>query len=387
VLALGHNAANFTGAYPMKRLLLVDGSSYLYRAFHAMPDLRDKSGEPTGAIHGMVAMLRKLKSEYPADFTACVFDAKGRTFRDDLYDQYKAQRSPMPEDLVRQIAPIHEAVRALGWPILEVAGIEADDVIATLATQASARGYETVISTGDKDLAQLVDEQVRLVNTMSGEVLDRAGVIAKFGVPPERIVDYLALIGDSVDNVPGVDKVGPKTAAKWLGEHGTLDAIIAGADKFGGATGENLRRALPMFPLTRTLLTVKRDCDLAGQVASIEDSLAATRGGIGQDRGGTACRGRAGCAGRHRGARAGTGGICRWCGRADRTALRVRADPSAVRGLDRAHRSGATHMCRYRDHVARPDAGAHRGVEPVDRGRRGLLCAARASLSGCAGAA
>ncbi len=275
MLALGHNAANFTGAYPMKRLLLVDGSSYLYRAFHAMPDLRDKSGEPTGAIHGMVAMLRKLKSEYPADFTACVFDAKGRTFRDDLYDQYKAQRSPMPEDLVRQIAPIHEAVRALGWPILEVAGIEADDVIATLATQASARGYETVISTGDKDLAQLVDEQVRLVNTMSGEVLDRAGVIAKFGVPPERIVDYLALIGDSVDNVPGVDKVGPKTAAKWLGEHGTLDAIIAGADKFGGATGENLRRALPMFPLTRTLLTVKRDCDLAGQVASIEDSLAA----------------------------------------------------------------------------------------------------------------
>ena len=259
----------------MKRLLLVDGSSYLYRAFHAMPDLRDKTGEPTGAIHGMVAMLRKLKADYPSDFTACVFDAKGRTFRDDLYDQYKAQRTPMPEDLVRQIAPIHEAVRALGWPILEVEGIEADDVIATLAVQATARGYETVISTGDKDLAQLVDEHVRLVNTMSGEVLDRAGVVNKFGVPPERIVDYLALIGDTVDNVPGVDKVGPKTAAKWLGEHGSLDTIIEKAAQFTGATGENLRRALPMFPLTRELLTVKRDCDLAAQVASIEETLAA----------------------------------------------------------------------------------------------------------------
>ncbi len=259
----------------MKRLLLVDGSSYLYRAFHALPDLRNKAGEPTGAIYGIIGMLRKLKSEYPSDFTACVFDAKGKTFRDDLYAQYKAQRTPMPEDLVRQIEPIHDAVRALGWPILEISGIEADDVIATLAAQASALGYETVISTGDKDLAQLVDERVRLVNTMSGEVLDRAGVIAKFGVPPERIVDYLALVGDSVDNVPGVDKVGPKTAAKWLGEHGSLDTIIDKAAQFTGATGENLRRALPMFPLTRELLTVKRDCDLDGHVQSIEATLAA----------------------------------------------------------------------------------------------------------------
>src|ERR1039457_4917894 len=210
-----------------KTLLLVDGSSYLYRAFHAMPDLRNAEGEPTGAIYGIINMLRRLRHDYPAAYIACVFDAKGKTFRDDMFAAYKAQRSPMPEDLVKQIEPIHQAVRALGWPVLMVDGVEADDVIGTLALQASAHGMNSVISTGDKDLAQLVNDQVTLINTMSNEKLDRAGVIVKFGVPPERIVDYLSLIGDSVDNVPGVEKVGPKTAVKWLSQYGTLDDVVA----------------------------------------------------------------------------------------------------------------------------------------------------------------
>jgi DNA polymerase-1 len=262
----------------MKRLLLVDGSSFLYRAFHALPDLRSPGGEPTGAIYGMIGMLRRLRADYPAEFAACVFDAKGPTFRDAMYEHYKAHRSPMPEDLVAQIEPIHEAVRALGWPLLMVDGVEADDVIATLAQQATERDLDTVICTGDKDLAQLVDAHVCLVNTMSRdgkiEVLDVPGVQAKFGVPPERIVDYLALVGDTVDNVPGVDKVGPKTAVKWLAEHGSLDAIVSKADAFTGAIGENLRKALPQFGLTRELLTVKRDCTLDGHVASFETTLA-----------------------------------------------------------------------------------------------------------------
>ena len=210
-----------------KTLLLVDGSSYLYRAFHAMPDLRNAEGAPTGAIYGMINMLRRLRQDYEAAYIACVFDAKGKTFRDDLYPEYKANRASMPEDLVRQIEPIHEVVRAMGWPILMVEGIEADDVIGTLAVQAASQGLNTVVSTGDKDLAQLVNERVTLVNTMSNEKLDRDGVIAKFGVPPERIVDYLTLVGDTVDNVPGVEKVGPKTAVKWLTQYGTLDGVIA----------------------------------------------------------------------------------------------------------------------------------------------------------------
>ncbi|HXF46451.1 MAG TPA: 5'-3' exonuclease H3TH domain-containing protein, partial [Burkholderiaceae bacterium] len=232
----------------MKTLLLVDGSSYLYRAFHALPDLRTARGEPTGALRGFISMLKVLRSQYPADYQAVVFDAKGKTFRDDIYPEYKAHRPPMPDDLARQIEPIHEAVQALGWPILEIEGIEADDVIGTLARQAEKQGLHTVISTGDKDLAQLVTDHVVLVNTMSNERLDRAGVIEKFGVPPERIVDFLALVGDAVDNVPGVDKVGPKTAAKWLQQYGSLDAIIANADKIEGKVGENLRRALAWLP-------------------------------------------------------------------------------------------------------------------------------------------
>lgn len=246
----------------MPRLLLVDGSSYLYRAFHALPDLRSPAGEPTGAMHGVIAMLRKLKQEYHADYLACVFDAKGKTFRDDLYDAYKAQRAPMPDDLVRQIDPIHDAVRALGWPLLMVEGVEADDVIGTLAAHATERGVETIISTGDKDLAQLVNGHVVLINTMSNERLDIAGVTAKFGVPPERIVDFLTLTGDTVDNVPGVEKVGPKTAAKWIAEHGSLDQLIANAGQVKGVVGDNLRKALDWLPTARTLVTVK--CDVPG---------------------------------------------------------------------------------------------------------------------------
>jgi DNA polymerase I len=208
-------------------VLLVDGSSYLYRAFHAMPDLRSPDGFPTGAIHGMVAMMKRLREQIPAAHAACVFDAKGRTFRDDWYAEYKAQRAPMPEQLVQQIEPIHEVVRLLGWSVLEVPGIEADDAIGTLARLAAASGHQVVISTGDKDLAQLVTTQVTLINTMTMERLDEAGVRAKFGVPPDRIVDYLTLVGDTVDNVPGVDKVGPKTAVKWLAEHGSLDGVVA----------------------------------------------------------------------------------------------------------------------------------------------------------------
>lgn len=256
-----------------KTLLLVDGSSYLYRAFHAMPDLRNAEGAPTGAIYGMINMLRRLRQDYEAAYIACVFDAKGKTFRDDLYPEYKANRASMPEDLVRQIEPIHEVVRAMGWPILMVEGIEADDVIGTLAVQAAALGLDTVVSTGDKDLAQLVNEQVTLVNTMSNEKLDRDGVIAKFGVPPERIVDYLTLVGDTVDNVPGVEKVGPKTAVKWLTQYGTLDDVIAHANDIGGVVGENLRRTLDWLPQARHLVTVKCDCDLSAHLSTIDQQL------------------------------------------------------------------------------------------------------------------
>ncbi|MET3136289.1 DNA polymerase-1 [Undibacterium sp. GrIS 1.2] len=258
-----------------KTLLLVDGSSYLYRAFHAMPDLRNAQGEPTGAIYGMINMLRRLRYDYPAAYIACVFDAKGKTFRDDLYPEYKAQRAPMPDDLRLQIVPIHEAVTAMGWPILMVEGVEADDVIGTLAVEATSRGMNTIVSTGDKDLAQLVNANVTLINTMSNEKLDEAGVIAKFGVPPNRIIDYLTLIGDTVDNVPGVAKCGPKTAVKWLAEYDSLDGVIANADKIKGVVGDNLRQALDWLPQGRVLITVKTDCDLSAQHISIDESLIA----------------------------------------------------------------------------------------------------------------
>ena len=249
----------------MPTLLLVDGSSYLYRAFHAMPDLRNARNEPTGAIYGVLNMLRRLDSDFKAQdvaYKACVFDAKGKTFRDDWYPEYKANRPSMPDDLRLQIEPIHAGIAALGWPILMVDGVEADDVIGTLAQQAAAQGIDVVISTGDKDLAQLVTPQVKLVNTMSNETLDEAGVLAKFGVPPQRIVDYLTLVGDAVDNVPGVAKVGPKTAVKWLTQYGSLDGVMAAAADIGGAVGENLRTALDFLPLGRKLVTVRCDLDL-----------------------------------------------------------------------------------------------------------------------------
>jgi DNA polymerase-1 len=245
----------------MKTLLLVDGSSYLYRAFHAMPDLRSPAGQPTGAIQGVLNMLRRLQKEYPADYSACVFDAKGKTFRDDWYPEYKANRAAMPDDLRAQIEPLHEAVAAYGWNILMIDGVEADDVIGTLAQQATQGGARCIVSTGDKDLTQLVNSQVQLINTMSNETLDEAGVLAKFGVPPARIVDYLTLVGDTVDNVPGVAKCGPKTAVKWLAEYGSLDNLVAHAAEVKGVVGDNLRAALDWLPQGRRLVTVK--CDVA----------------------------------------------------------------------------------------------------------------------------
>ncbi|HEX8956186.1 MAG TPA: DNA polymerase I [Burkholderiaceae bacterium] len=256
-----------------KTLLLVDGSSYLYRAFHAHPDFRDPQNRPTGAIYGMVNMLRRLRKDYAADYMACVFDAKGKTFRDDLYPEYKAQRAAMPEELAIQIEPIHEIVRAMGWPILMVEGVEADDVIGTLAVEAEKQGMDTVISTGDKDLAQLVTEHVTLINTMSNEKLDIAGVKEKFGVGPELIIDYLTLIGDTVDNVPGVSKVGPKTAVKWLTQYGSLAGVMANAAEIGGVVGNNLREALDWLPQGRVLITVKTDCDLSAHMKTIAESL------------------------------------------------------------------------------------------------------------------
>ncbi len=245
----------------MSRLVLIDGSSYLYRAFHALPPLSAPDGSPTGALFGIVNMLRATLKEKP-DYTAFVIDASGPTFRDVLYPAYKAQRPPMPDDLRAQVEPMMKIVQALGFPILRVSGVEADDVIGTLALQAAAHGIPVTISTSDKDFAQLVRPGITLTNTMSGSVLDDSGVIEKFGVRPEQIVDYLALMGDTVDNVPGVDKCGPKTAAKWLAEYGTLDALIANAGNIGGKIGENLRGALDRLPLNRTLVTIKTDVPL-----------------------------------------------------------------------------------------------------------------------------
>ncbi len=245
----------------MPKLILIDGSSYLYRAFHALPPLTNAQGEPTGALFGVVNMLRATLKARP-DYLAFVSDASGPTFRDEMYEHYKAHRPPMPADLRAQIEPMLAIVAALGFPILRVPGVEADDVIGTLALRAHAQGIEVEISTGDKDMAQLVRPGVTLVNTMTSTTMDRAGVEEKFGVPPERIVDYLTLVGDSVDNVPGVPKCGPKTAAKWIAEYGSLDGVIANADRIGGKIGESLREALPKLPLSRALVTIKTDVAL-----------------------------------------------------------------------------------------------------------------------------
>ncbi|NJD89229.1 MAG: DNA polymerase I [Betaproteobacteria bacterium] len=253
-----------------KRLLLVDASSYLFRAFHAIRELRSPAGEPTNAIFGVVNMLRKLKQDYPSDYIAAVFDPKGKTFRDEIYPDYKANRQAMPEDLAAQVEPLFETIRALGWPLVIVEGVEADDVIGTLARHAeSVHGWDTLISTGDKDLTQLVSPCITWMNTMSNEVLDPKGVEEKFGVPPERIIDYLALMGDAVDNVPGVDKVGPKTAAKLIQEYGSLEGVMAHAGEVKGVVGENLRKALDWLPTGRTLLTVKTDVHLPFEIESL----------------------------------------------------------------------------------------------------------------------
>ena len=263
-----------SGTNPERTLLLVDGSSYLYRAFHALPELKSPQGEPTGAIYGVLNMLRRLAADYEAQARAVVFDAKGRTFRDDQYPEYKAHRAPMPDELSAQVEPLSEAIRALGWPVLVVEGVEADDVIATLADEATRRGWRSVISTGDKDLAQLVDSRVTLVNTMSNETLDIEGVKLKFGVPPEKIVDYLTLVGDAIDNIPGVDKVGPKTAARWLSQYGSLEGVIAHAGEITGSVGENLRKVLDWLPKGRGLITVKRDVALPVTLDQLADRQA-----------------------------------------------------------------------------------------------------------------
>ena len=257
-----------------KKLLLVDGSSYLYRAFFAgggdmSITLPDGTVQKTGAIRIMVNMMQSLRKEYPAEYVACVFDAKGPTFRDAIYPQYKANRDPMPDDLRSQIAPIHEVVRLLGWPVLDVPGVEADDVIGTLAVAAASQGIEVIVSSGDKDLAQLVDEHITIIDTMNGKRRDLAGVEAEFGVPARLMLDYQTLVGDTVDNVPGVQKVGPKTAVKWLLEHGSLQAVVDNAANIKGVVGENLRLALDWLPTGRSLLTIKTDCDLTGWVEGL----------------------------------------------------------------------------------------------------------------------
>ena len=242
--------------------VLVDGSSYLFRAYYALPDLRNSKGEATGAIRGVISMIKKLEKDFPESLVVVVFDAPGRTFRDDLYEDYKANRSSTPDDLKEQIQPIKDLVVAMGFPLICMEGVEADDVIGTYALLASKAGQTVIISTGDKDMAQLVNQSVTLVNTMTETMMDRDGVIEKFAVPPELIIDYLALMGDTVDNIPGVPKVGPKTAAKWLNEFGSLESLIDRAAEIKGKVGENLRNSLEQLPLSKALTTIKTDVEV-----------------------------------------------------------------------------------------------------------------------------
>ncbi|MEO9699875.1 5'-3' exonuclease H3TH domain-containing protein, partial [Marinobacter alexandrii] len=243
-------------------VVLVDGSSYLFRAYHALPPLTTSKNQPTGAIKGVISMLRRLEQDFPGSKMVVVFDAKGKTFRHEMYDEYKANRPPMPDDLACQIAPIHEIVQAMGLPLLIVSGVEADDVIGTLAHEATSKGIEVVVSTGDKDMAQLVSDHVTLINTMTETRMDRDGVVEKFGITPEQIIDYLALVGDKVDNIPGVNKCGPKTAVKWLQSYQDIDNLMAHADEIKGKIGEYLREATETLPLSRELATIKTDVDL-----------------------------------------------------------------------------------------------------------------------------
>ncbi len=253
-----------------KPLVLIDGSSYLYRAFHALPPLTNSKGVPTGAVYGVINMIRKLRSDVDPDYMAVIFDPKGKTFRNDLYPEYKANRPEMPDELRVQIKPLHDVIKAMGLPLIVVDGVEADDVIGTLTKAASDKGMTTLISTGDKDMAQLVDENVRLINTMSGKELDEQGVKEKFGVSPAQIIDYLALMGDTSDNVPGVPKVGPKTAAKWLAEYQSLDDVMKNADQFKGKIGENLRNSLAHLPLSKELVTIRLDVPVGVSVDELK---------------------------------------------------------------------------------------------------------------------
>ncbi|MCK9395258.1 MAG: DNA polymerase I [Methylobacter sp.] len=253
-----------------ERLILVDGSSFLFRAYHAIPPLTNANGDPTNAIYGVSNMLRKLIADYHSDYITVVFDAPGKTFRNELYDQYKAHRPPMPDDLRVQIEPLHNLIRAMGLPLIIESGVEADDVLGALAQHAEQQGYDVIISTGDKDMAQLVNEHIILENTMSNTRMDIQGVIDKFGVRPEQIIDYLALIGDTVDNIPGVPKVGPKTAAKWLEQYQTLENLIAHANEIGGKIGENLRDSLDQLPLSKQLTTIKCDLDLPYDIEDLK---------------------------------------------------------------------------------------------------------------------
>ena len=243
-------------------LILVDGSSYLYRAYHALPPLMTSKNQPTGAIRGVISMIKKILEDHPKSLLGIIFDAKGKTFRNEMYKDYKANRPPMPDDLVQQIEPIFSIIKALGIKVISVEGVEADDVIGTLANMADRIGHQTVISTGDKDLTQLVNKHIKVVNTMSDELLDEKGVEKKFGVKPNLIIDYLALVGDSSDNIPGVEKVGPKTAVKWLQEHGNLDNIIKNSENIPGKVGENLRNGLDQLKLSKKLVTIKKDVNL-----------------------------------------------------------------------------------------------------------------------------
>ena len=258
----------------MPSILLIDGSNYLYRAYHGLPDLRTSQGEPTGAIKGFSNMLQMIKNMVKPDLAACVFDAHGPTFRSEIYQEYKANRPPMPEDLVSQVEPIFEMIKAQGWPFLQVPGIEADDVIGTLARQAQLQGMKVFIATGDKDMSQLVNDNVVIINTMTRQVLDPEGVKDKFGVMPNRIVDYLSLMGDAVDNVPGIHKCGPKTAAKWINDFGSLDDLMQRADEVKGKAGEYLRQGLAFLPTARTLVTIKTDADLSQYLPEGLSSLA-----------------------------------------------------------------------------------------------------------------
>ena len=246
----------------MKTLLLIDGSSYLYRAFHALPDLKNKENHPTGVIYGVLNMLRLTHSQFPSDYSVCIFDAKGKTFRNDIYKEYKANRPRMPEELAMQIEPLQKAISAMGWPMMIKDSVEADDVIGTLSKKANANKIKVIISTGDKDLSQLVNKETTLINTMTNEKLDIDGVKNKFGVPPSLKIDYLTIIGDTADNVPGIEKVGPKTAVKWLNEHNSLDKIVKNSDKFKGVVGENLRKAIDWLPTAKDLITIRCDLDI-----------------------------------------------------------------------------------------------------------------------------